>query len=328
MAQTQIYLGKGQIHVKETADDSYDNPDGDNSGMFLAQNITWTVDSSNWEPGYVREDYLQMDEVPGAASASLSFEIPIKGSGTIDSAPEYGEALKACGLEETSTASTSVTYTPISVFDGAGGNPGPAYSATALVNGVAYAIKGAFGNAVFNLAVGEPGIIAVTLQGGYVAVADDALESPTYETTVPVPFMGGTFASNFGGAYSDKAVSEMSLDLGNRLAMRQDVNETYGIAGARITGRKSTGSFAPEMVLVATHDYFGTWAAGTSGTLDTGVIGGTSGNRWRLQVGRCICRPPERTENDGIEKLTVPFAVSSAATDTEGTNFDVTLTLT
>lgn len=331
MAQTQLYAKKAQITIaEEVTVDTYVAPDGAGTGMFLAEEVTVAWDSSNYEPNQAHGDFLQMDEVPGPCSGTMSFRVPIKGSGTAGTAPEYAEALKACGYEETVVPATSVTYTPLSTFDGAGGNPGQSYSVSLLLNGIRYAIKGSFGNAVIsgNVTGGEPGFLDFAFQGAYVAVADDALESPTYQTTTAPSFLGATFAMNFGGAHTPKGINNFSLDTGNQITIGRDINESSGIYGARITGRRSFGSFDPEMQLVATEDYHGTWRAGTSGTITTGAIGSTAGNIWTLSVARAVLRPISNSNREGIHALEIPFGVSSIATDVEGTNADVSLVYT
>ena len=62
--------------------------------------------------------------------------------------------------------------------------------------------------------------------------------------------------------------------------MGQDVSEASGHLRFEDHGRrKSSGSFDPEMTTVANQDYFGIQRAGTVGSIATGVIGGTAGNR-------------------------------------------------
>jgi hypothetical protein len=233
-------------------------------------------------------------------------------------------------MEETVNAAVSVVYTPLSVFNGTGGNPGQSYSVSVLENGVRYAIHGAFGNFTLTAGVGggEPGFLTFTFTGGYVAVADDALEAPTYQTTTAPAFQGATFATNIGGAYTPKGINTLEFDLGNTVTLGRDVNDAAGIYGARITGRRSFGSFDPEMVLVATEDFFGNQRAGTAGTIATGVIGSTAGNKWQLSIARAVLRPIELQDREAIRALTVPFAVSSLPTAVEGTNADVSLTFT
>jgi hypothetical protein len=213
-------------------------------------------------------------------------------------------------------------------FDGAGGNPGQSYSVSFLENGTRYAIGAAFGTFTLTAEVGLPGRLAFEYQGQFQSYADDALESPTYNTTAPPTFTGASFATNFGGSYTPKGVTTFSFDKGNVIALGRDANQSTGIYGARITSYNSGGSFECEQVLQATNDYIGTQRAGTTGTVTTGTVGGTAGNIWNFSTTRSVLRPVELAEADGIRRLTVPFSAGSATTDVEGTNHAWTLVLT
>jgi hypothetical protein len=333
MAQTQLYTQKAQIHIiEETTVDTYLVQATDGSGALLCEQVTLSYDSSNYEPAYVRGDFLSFDEIPGMVAATMTFRAPIKGSGTAGTAPEVGEYLKACGMEEETVATTSVTYSPVSTFDGASGNPGQSYSLSWLLNGVKHSIKGAFGTWKISATAGDPTHYEFTFSGAYNAFADDALESTSYDTTAAQPFLGATFATNIGGAYTPLGIENFSLDLGNKLAQRKDCNNASGIMGYRITGRKSTGSFdcelATDAVMAAVPHWYTSWRAGTAGTITTGAVGATAGNIYTIAIARAILRPPESGDNEGIARLTLPFGVSSAATDVEDTNPDVSIAYT
>lgn len=327
MAQTQIYAGKTQVHVTEetVAQDQYKAPNNDGSDIIRAQNVAVTYNSTNYEQNIVRADYLMMDDVPGMISAQLTFEVPLSGSGDAgDVEPEWTNAMKACGMEVSASVGVSHAFTPTSTFDSAGGNPHDSYSVSFLRNGVRHAVKGCFGNVVLTANVGEPGLLAFTFTGAYVAFADDATETPTYQTTIPPAFMGATFAA-FG--VTPKGVRTLTYDFGANVVLGQDVNESTGHYGSRIVGRRGFGSFDPEETLQATHDHFGGWVAGTTGSVTTGAIGSTN-NAWTLTVARAIRRSVGHADRDGILADTVGFSTVSAATDVEGTNADVTLLIT
>jgi len=330
MAQSQIYAKKAQIHlVVEATVDTYVAPTGSGSGMFLAQNVRISYQGDNYVPAYIRGDYLQPAESPGMLSGTIAFEVPIKGSGTAGPAPEFGEALKACGMKETTVPATSVSYVPHSVFDGSSGNPGQSYSISVLINGTRHSIKGAFGTWTLKAEVGVPALLQFSFQGAYNAVADDGLEAPTYQATKAPSFLGAaSFSANFGGATTPYGVENLELVLGNVITLGRSATDASGFYGARITGHKAYGSIDPEAVLVATYDWYGKQRAGTAGTLTTGAVGGTAGNKWAASVGRAILRPISPSDRNGILSYSIPFGVSSLNTDVEGTNADVTLAFT
>lgn len=328
MAQTQLYTRKAQIHiVEESSQDTYVAPANDGTNIILGKvsDSPMTLNSSNFIPEYTREDYLSMDEVPGSVYASLNFQLPLKYSGTAGTAPEADEFFKACAMDVTNVGSTSDTYSPLSTFDGAGGNPGPSYSCTILENGIRWAIKGAFGTFSLSATPGEPVMLDCVMTGAFVTVADDALEAPTYQTTAPPAFLGASVS--IGGA-TPKGVSSFSFDLGNNVVPLPDANEATGYYGARIVSRKSSGSLEFESDLVANRDDYGLWRAGNAATITTGAVGGTAGNKWTLTLARCVRRAPEQVAGDGVRKLSIPFGVGSVESDVEGTTADVSLIFT
>ena len=330
MAQTQLYAKRAQIFVSEegTIDTYAVQAAGD---VILGQDVTWTVESSNWTPQYARGDFLMGDEVPGSAAATLTFSVPCVGSGDPGDVPlEYTDALKMCGMYVKDTVATSTVASPTSTFDSATSYPHESYSATALIDGIRVGVKGGFGNLTFEGNPDGPGMFTFTMQGGYVAVADDALETPTYLTAIPPQFTVAVASSlelNIGGAYVHKGVESFSWDLGNTVVVGKDVNDTVGVYGARITGHNVTGTFSSEMKLVATQDPFGDWRAGTASTsFTTGVIGTAGTTGYTMALGRVVLRPPSLSDRNGIMAVEIPWAASSANTDVEDTALDLSIT--
>ncbi len=332
MAQTQIYGEIAQLQViEETSQDTHLPPAATDGGFLLVHDVTWAAEGDNVQPNALLSGFHTMDEIPGAAGATITARIPIVHSGTIDAAGDLSEAMKSFGLEETTNASTSVVYTPLSTFDGAGGNPGPSYSVNFMLNGIRYALSGGFGNPVFTWTVGESCYIDATWQGAYVAPATDALETYTYDTTTPEAFMAASgMEINFGSAVTPTAIDTLTIDLGNRLVRGMDAAATNGQYGARISGRKTTGSFGCENETTANlgMNLHAVQRAGTTGTLTTGTIGSTEGNRHKADLGRIVLRPPELSDAEGISRMNVPFSAGSATTDVEGTTHAFTLTFT
>jgi hypothetical protein len=331
---TQIFSRKAQVVVKEEAtEDTYLAPAGDGTGIMIAQNVNFSVDQTSFEPEYLRGDYLSGDVVPGSASATMSFDVPAKGSGDPgDVVIEYDSCLKACGLEATNSAGTSDTYTPISTFTGVSLLPGISYSASLLINGVRHAVGAAFANMTFAGNADGIGMFTFTFQGQYQAYADDALEAPTLQTTIPPAFRGASMAVNMAAAGSNTmtGVQNFTFDLGNVITVGKDVNNATGVYGARIVSRRSSGSIDPEIQLAATTsgDFFAAARAGTVATITTGAVGSTAGNKYQFDIARAVFGMPTSSNRGGIESLTVPFTCGSLATHVEGTNADVTLTYT
>ena len=326
MAQVQLRGRRAQLILKEeSATGTYEVPAGDGTGTLLIEDgWSYTPNSTNFQGQYARSDFLNVEEVPGPASAVITWRMPIKGSGTAGTAPDFDVVMKACGWEVTNVVATSDTYAPHSAVDGVGGNPGPSYSCTLLVDGEAYPAKNGFANFVLSANVGEPGFLDVTFTGGYVAPLADALETTTtLDATTPPAFLGA--GATIGGA-TPTGVTALTLDSGNVITLLQDANDTNGVTGARMVSRLITGSIDAEVL--AARDDFSLWRAGTTGILNIGPIGGTAGNKWTLVVARYSLQTPAMSSVDGILKHTIPFMAASQPADVEGTTDPVTLAFT
>lgn len=330
MAQSQLRWKKAQVFVvEETSQDTFETP-GD-SDVFLAQEVTYGFDAEFTEQQVMLDGGLVADPVIGKRSATLSFKCPIAGSGATapTTAPGFAEALKACGLAQSSSGVPvdTFTYTPLLTFDGAGGNPGPSYSAGVLVDGNRYALKGGFSNLQVSLVPGSIMTLQFDFQGAYSPMAADALLSPTYITSIPLAFLGATASMNFGGAYTPR-VREITFDLGNTITLGVDGNDAQGYYGARIVGRNPTGSIQLEADAQGTQDWYSILVADTPGTITTGTIGSTAGNQFKFDVARAHLQNVELQDNEGIVGHSLPFTCASQATDVEGTNDPITLTFT
>lgn len=342
MPQTQLYTKKAYIAmIPETTVDTYLVPA--NTDIFLAElnDELFTLDGPNYEPSEARPDFLLTDENVGPIRPTVGFRVRLKGAATAGTAPEYRHALLASGLRESIVAATSVTYYPFSTFDGATAagppateNPSQSYSLVIWEAGQLYKFKGGFCNVQFtgNVGAGEPGFANFTYFGAYEGAAATAALSPSYDAVGAPAFKGGAFSVNYGGSHTPIGVTNFTLDLGNKVGVRSDLNGTEGVQGARIMGRKSIGTFDPEFE--GTFDWLGKQRSDTVLTaMTTGVIGSTAGNKYQIKVNRCKLRPPSMVKKaaeggDGIRGAEFTYAVSSNYTDVEGTNLDIELVFT
>lgn len=242
--------------------------------------------------------------IAGTRLAKLSFKVENKGSGTAGTAPAIGKLLKACGFGETVVASTSVTYAPISTLASI-----DSLSMALYKDGLRKAIRGARGNVKYSAKNGEPGMFEFEFIGVYDAVTDVAMLTPSgVETTVPVPLLSALFSVASFSAF----VSQISFDMANTIEPRPDINKAEGYISALLTKREPKGSFDPEDELVATHDFYGRWLAGTTGAL-TWKHPGSAGNICTFTVP--VCQYTKIAENDrnGIATLGTDFLMARSA---------------
>jgi hypothetical protein len=242
----------------------------------------------------------------GGTLKQITFEAEIKGSGTAGTAPELGVLLRGCGFSQTVSAGVSVTYKPASTNH-------ESLTIYYYSDGLLYKITGARGTVTGNLEAGQTGKLSFTFTGKTSAPTDVALVSPTLAATVPprlvsVPFTIDSYAA---------VISSLEFDAGITVSMPPSIAAADGYAQLRITERNLTGSFDPEAILVATQDFIGKWRSGALMALDTGVIGGTAGNRYQVQMPAVYYNDVGQGERDGIRTFEMSFAGTESAGDDE-----------
>lgn len=287
------------------------------ANAMLIENPAWAFDSQRMlDRPAVRTSFGKLQKIFGGTLKMISFDVEMKGSGTAGTAPELGPLLKSCGLTETIVAVTSVTYAFSSTLSD--------YKSLTIwyyQDGTVHKMTGCVPmSASFNADVGSTPKWSFSFAGHDSGRTDLALATPTYASTAPVPFIGATFTIQSYAAI----VSKLSLDFGLSAAKPSSVNATDGFGQLLITGREPTGSIDPQDTIVATHDWLGKFKTGASGTLTTGTIGSTAGNRWAMSVGKLYYDAPSPGDASGIRTLSVPFNI----TDETTVNSDISIVFT
>lgn len=234
--------------------------------------------------------------VPGAQMARLTFRVELKGSGAAGTAPALGKLLKACGFGETVVPATSVSYEPIST--------GIQSLTMALYrDGKRFQMRGARGTFVYEGRDGAAGVFNFTFSGVYDGVTDVPMLTGTgIETTLPPALLNAAFAVH---GFSAK-LSSLSIDIGNAITMRSDISKPEGYFSAALTGRAARGTMDPEDELVATHDWYGRWKAGTTGNLTFQHAGGV-GNICTVTAPKVQYARIAPASRDGVETLGLDF---------------------
>ncbi len=269
------------------------------------------LEPAKWEPNIAMFERNLLDvslssfkQIPGTRLATISFKVENKGSGAAGTAPALGKLFKACGLGETVVAVTSVTYAPVSALAST-----PTLTLAIYQDGVRKQLKGARGNVKYSAKNGEPGMFEFTFLGVYDAVTDQSLLTPSgVETTVPVALLSALFSVASFSAF----VSTISFDMGNKLTPRPDINAASGYISTLLTSRTPKGSFDPELELVATHDWYGRWLAGTTGAL-TWKHPGAAGNICIFTVPACQYIKINDGDRDGVAIAPVEFLMPRSA---------------
>ena len=238
-----------------------------------------------------------------------TFSVELAGSGTAGTAPQYGKALKACGLAETIAAGTSVTYDPVS----------SGFESVTIhynIDGVRHKMTGCRGTVAITAAVGEIPTLDFSFTGIYNAPDDTALPSPTYANQAnPLLFKNGNTTSfqllSFAGNLQD-----FSFELGNEIVYRELIGATKEVL---ITNREATGSVSIEAVLMASKDYFASAVndAAALGNLQF-THGSTAGNIVQFTSSKVDLGDVSYGDSDGIAMLEIPYTcVPDSAANTE-----------
>jgi hypothetical protein len=207
---------------------------------------------------------------------TLELEIELKPSGAAGTAVEYGPLLRACGLDETIVASTSVAYDPLTASH-------KSVSIYWYEDGLLHKLLGAVGKVSLDAQIGQVGIYKLTMMAPFLeptAVACPASASMVFQSAAPLIFNSADVI-NDGAAIK---VGAFSFEDGN------DLQHHYatGLSEIVIAGRKPKLKFTKDSISTAAE-----WTALTAGTnvSFSATIGASAGNRLVLTA------PIARREN-------------------------------
>jgi len=274
---------------------------------MLVGNASWAFEGVRMnERTAVRGTLGMLPQVYGGALKTVSFDAEVKGSGAAGTAPEIGPLLRACGLDETIVASTSVTYAPVSTGH-------ESITIYYYQDGQRHILTGCRGNVSFSMEAG--GIVkgSFTFTGHSVNQTDTALASPTYNALVPEPYLNAAFTID---GYS-AAIAALSFDLGNQLAMPADVSAVDGYSDIQIVSRDVNGSFDPEMTTEAVEAWEANFRSGALMALAAGSFG-SAGNIVSITMPEVYYREIAPGDRDGIRTYDISFgSVDVTTADSE-----------
>jgi len=275
--------------------------------LIRALNHSSTPTIEMLEREFMTFDISNYNPLSGRDGGTVTFDTEVKGSGTVDVAPEWGKLLLACGFEETITGSTSVVYSPIS-------SSIPSLTIGNYMDGTRNIMRGCRGSAVMNFTVGQIPKITWTFTTAGFSVADVGLFTSgfTYDTTIPPIVLGATFTLDS----EVFIVSNVSIDLGNELSLRDSIVASSGTLSVMVGARKPVLSMDPEMELVADYDFFGKWKSGAEGALSL-AIGGTAGNIITVTAPKVRYTNLAHTERGILRTLGVDASLNRNAGDDE-----------
>jgi hypothetical protein len=278
------------------------------------------MEAQNVKVNYIG-DLLQRDNIRGNISAvspvvgkryvEVTFSMELKGGGTKGTAGRIGDLLEACSFSEVASAGSSVTYTPASSSQ---------KSITIYVynldsaSAVLEKVTGAVGTVAIKLKAGNYAQLDFTFRGLYNAPSDVALPAaPTFETTLPPVVESAAFTLN---SVATLVVGDLSLDIGNDIAERDDITTANAIKSFFVIGRKPKGTFNPEATLVATYGWHADWIASTQRALSV-VVGSASGNKVTITAPKVTIDSIADADINGVLGIDVPFSLGQNAGNDE-----------
>lgn len=260
----------------------------------------------------IRGNISQITPVIGRRYAEISFDVEFKGSGTQGVAPMLDAILRAASLVPTTSAS-SVVYKPNSVQS-------VNSTATAYIYNldsgscVLEKFTGCVLDISLKIAAGQ--IVKASVKGDslYNAPADAALPSaPTYEATIPPVVQNALFAYN---SNSVMVIKEFDLDLGNDIAIKDDISSANGVKGFTVTGRKPKGKFSPEAELTGVYNFPADWS-GSAPQAVTVQIGSVAGNTIIITAPKVQITDIQDGNDSGILTKEISFSLGLNAGDDE-----------
>lgn len=278
------------------------DPTPGSSDYVLASNVSITpLEQDYGERDPLLPYFANYGSIPANARVSVEFEVEIAGGGAVDTAPKFGQLLRACGFSQTINTGVSVTYALISA----------SFESVTIyfhLDGVLHKLTGCRGAVSFSFAHGAIPKMKFTFTGIYNAPTDTAL--PTIATTgwqTPLPVEKGN--TTFSLHSISGILASLSIDPANEIVHRNYVNATEIV---RYTGRKPAGSVQIEAASIATKDWFTAAKNGTTGTLQI-VHGTTAGNKFQIDAPKVQVTNPRYEDADGVTMISMDLALRPSA---------------
>lgn len=290
--------------------------------IIWARNIAFKVNQEQVRDERIAGLLLDLPDIPGARSATLSFETILRGAAAAYSAtvkPEVDALLRGLGLAAAGSFGVGTEkwdYTPQG-----GATIGESVTAALFAeNSVQGKLLGAFGTGRLSARAGGELILAVTLTGLYVAPAAVTLITGTVPAVQPPIFKSGAVTV---GAVLHK-ISTFDLDVGNDVQVVPSANDAQAVGSVIIAGRRFGLTMDPEAVVPGTYDWHAKRDAPSNngqGEAAAWQVGTVQYNRAKFSAPRTQVLDISETQRNGIRA----FAVAAKLNATSGSD-ELTIT--
>ena len=153
---------------------------------------------------------------------------------------------------------------------------------------------GCRGNVEFEFVSGDACRMNFTFMGRLKGYAESGTPTPTAQgRPIPPAFVGVDMTiqqSDYGGSstdssgVADQVLNSMTINLGNEITIRENVEVATGYDVAYITGRTPTMTFNPDATLSSTYDYWQRLLAGETNRVSMQVGTAGSGNSFLFKM--------------------------------------------
>lgn len=221
----------------------------------------------------------------GGRMGTLSFKTPLFGSASTGWASLL---LPACGMYFSSTL-----YRFTSLPPQASGSNSKCLSWYFYEDGRLRTLHGSMGNLRITGTAGLPIVGEWTFTGVEASPTDVALPTLTVPSALPIRFVSAALTI---GSYTP-VPSEIEIDLGNDVQIREDANDASGYHSCYIANRRVTGSISIEGDFVANYAPDSDFATGTARALS--LTFGGSGNQIAVSVPDMQVTGPGTVDRNG-----------------------------
>ncbi len=165
------------------------------------------------------------------------------------------------------------------------------------LDGIRHVGAGIRGSVAFQGSVRQIPTLTFQCQGLFSPPTDESNPAATYSQVVPAPVMGARV--QLGDLdMSLMAITELSLDQGNEVSAREDVQAPDAIRGFGVTARNPQVGLNPEVVPLADYNPIEDWSKATRRKVYWD-IGHTDGERCRMIMPRVQVSSPSYQDRNG-----------------------------
>ena len=280
-------------------------PTGADDAILVNAGIDLRPTGERIERTIVRDTFSPAGNVIGAKVVALDIEVEAKGGGwdTDDPLPpEYDVLLQCCAMSVDVSITGQRTYLPVT-------DPADHESCTIYCyrDGILHIVTGCMGTFSLNLPVGGIPTLKFSMQGLWVDPTDTPIPGTVTTLDLVPPVVKGIGLTV--GGYTPVGVNALSIDIGNQIIQRKDVNAAEGLTGLAITGRNPTGSLDPEVDTLSNFGVWAAWKAATKSAIAC-TVGSVAGNRFDLAVAKAQYDDVSYGDRDGTLIYALPFTAT------------------